>query len=68
MRIIKNETNLGVAASLNRMDSEESYDYIFRFDSDDVSMPKRIQTQLDYMECNPDIDVAGTGILIFNES
>jgi glycosyltransferase involved in cell wall biosynthesis len=41
--IIKNETNLGVAASLNRGLSQiQEVDYLFRFDSDDVNLPKRI--------------------------
>ena len=41
--IIKNETNLGVAASLNRgLQEIQGVDYLFRFDSDDVNLPRRI--------------------------
>ena len=41
--IIKNETNKGVAASLNRgLQDIKGVDYLFRFDSDDVNLPRRI--------------------------
>lgn len=43
-------------------------DYIFRMDSDDISDPYRFETQILYIENNPDIDVLGTDIAEFNTS
>ena len=40
--LLTNETNIGVAASLNRGIQElPSVDYLFRFDSDDINLPNR---------------------------
>lgn len=60
IRLIKNEQNLGLTKSLNKgLDLCEGK-YIVRMDADDVSLPNRIQSQVDYMEKNQDIGVCGS--------
>ncbi len=68
-KVIKNEKNMGLAATLNKLISElDSEEFIFRMDSDDVCMPERIATQLSFMMDNPDIDISGSAIYEVDES
>lgn len=39
--------------------------YIARMDSDDISLPERLQTQVDYLESHPDIDLCSCGMKLF---
>lgn len=39
--------------------------YIAVMDSDDISLPQRLQTQFDFMEQNPDIDICGSWMKSF---
>lgn len=48
-------------ASLNAAMQEARGKYIARMDSDDIMLPHRLQTQFDFMEAHPQIDVAGSG-------
>ncbi len=43
-------------------------DYIFRMDSDDISLPERFEKQIAYIESHPEIDVLGANIAEFSES
>jgi len=45
-----------------------SGDYIAINDPDDISLPTRIESQLDYLIGNPDIDVVGCNCIEFNSS
>jgi glycosyltransferase involved in cell wall biosynthesis len=51
--IIIHQSNSGLSASLNRGISVARGRYIARMDADDISLPDRLQTQLDFMETNP---------------
>ena len=63
-RIISNDSNIGLAASLNRLiNSLEDEEYIFRMDSDDFSSPERFRKQIEYLEKNPDVEICGTSII-----
>ncbi len=57
LKIFSLETNKGVANALNEgvryaLDIE-GVEFIARMDSDDISLPKRIQIQVDFMLSNP---------------
>ena len=39
--------------------------YIARMDSDDISLPERLQMQVDYLESHPDIDLCSCGMKLF---
>lgn len=43
-------------------------DYIFRMDSDDISLPDRFEKQILYIESHPEIDVLGGSIVEFFDS
>lgn len=57
---IRNKTNLGIARSLNKAIAVSKGKYLARMDSDDVSLKRRIEVQLRFMENNHDVDVLGS--------
>jgi glycosyltransferase involved in cell wall biosynthesis len=63
--LIKNEQNIGLAASLNKGISMSKGDYIVRMDADDISVPKRIEILLKFMENHPEIGVGNSWIKSF---
>ena len=68
-RIIKiiNEKNEGLGSSLNKALKISKGEYIARHDADDISLPNRIQVQLDFLKKNPDIDLLGSAAYIISE-
>ena len=65
--LINNEQNLGVAKSLNIGIATAKGKYIARMDADDISLPERFQTQFNFMEKNPDIDICGSWARMFGD-
>ena len=62
LKLIHNETNLGITKSLNIGMKTAKGKYIARMDSDDRSMPLRLEKQYEYMEKHPDVILCGTGV------
>jgi glycosyltransferase involved in cell wall biosynthesis len=60
LRLIINESNIGLSASLNRGIRDAKGKYIARMDADDISAPKRFELQFEFLEKHPDISVLGT--------
>ena len=52
IKIIKNEKNIGITKTLNKLIKESKGDFIARQDADDFSSEKRIEEQLRYMKKN----------------
>lgn len=64
---LKNEKNMGVAATLNRGLSAAKGEYIARMDADDISLPERFAKQVAYLDSNPAVAVLGANVESFNE-
>lgn len=62
IRYVRNEQNLGVAATLNRGLELAAGEYIARMDADDISLPERFFRQVSYLDVHPEIAVLGTDI------
>ena len=58
--IIKHKETQGIAKSLNEAIKQASGKYIVRMDADDISAPRRLERQIEYMEKHPKIDVSST--------
>ena len=58
--LLLNETNIGLAASLNKAIRVAKGKYIARQDGDDISLPERISRQVQYLETHPNIDLLAT--------
>ena len=67
IRLIENEKNLGLAASLNRGIEVCEGKYIARMDTDDICLPERLQLQTEYMETHPDVMFAGAWADVFTD-
>lgn len=68
IKLYKNETNLKIVKTLNKMIQLASGKYIARMDADDISLPERIEKQVEFLEENPDIAFCGTNAFIINEN
>ncbi|MBA4373071.1 MAG: family 2 glycosyl transferase [Thermodesulfovibrio sp.] len=61
VRIVYQE-NQGQGAALNRGIGLCDTEYIARMDADDISLPRRLEFQVDYMEHHPDVVMLGSQI------
>ncbi|NDD53020.1 glycosyltransferase [bacterium] len=62
---IRNETNIGLTKSLNKMLEIASGEFVARIDADDTSNPNRLEKQAMFLDSNKDIDmVVGCGRVI----
>ena len=50
IKIFKNENNIGLTKSLNKLINSSKGEYIARQDSDDFSIQQRFQTQIEYIK------------------
>ena len=67
IRLIHNEKNINVEATLNRgLDLAEG-EYIARMDADDVALQNRLEKQVSFMDSNPEIGVCGSAIHLFGQ-
>lgn len=65
--IIKNKKNLGLAASLNKALQISSGNFIARMDADDISLPERFKSQLDYLSKHKEVDLCGSWVDLIDE-
>ena len=62
LRVFTNPKNLGIAASTNLALSKCIGSYIAIMDADDISLETRFQTQLDFLNSNPSVDLVGSSV------
>lgn len=65
--VLRNEKNLGLTKSLNKGIKISRGTFIARQDADDFSHPERIAKQIEFMLCNPNIMLLGTGGYLIDE-
>lgn len=63
----RNKKNLGLADNLNVGLKMASGKYIARADSDDICLPDRFETQVNFLEAHPDIDLCSCGLEKFGK-
>lgn len=61
----KGENNVGLSNVLNVGIGMARGKYIARMDSDDISLPQRLQVQVDYLDKYPDVDLVSVGMRLF---
>jgi glycosyltransferase involved in cell wall biosynthesis len=59
IRLVHNQENIGLTRSLNKGLALAQGEYIARMDADDISLPKRFEKQIVYLDLHPDIWVVG---------
>ncbi len=65
--VLKNEENLKLARTLNRGIEAARGKYVARMDADDISLPNRLEKQVDFMEKNPEVGIVGGAMEIVDE-
>jgi glycosyltransferase involved in cell wall biosynthesis len=66
IQIISRE-NRGLVASLNEGIMKAKGKYIARMDADDISLPKRFEEQVAFLEMYPEVGLCGTAVIIFGD-
>ena len=67
IRYVRNETNLGLAASLNRGLALANGAYLARQDADDLSEPDRLARQAAFLDDRPDVGFLGAAFTVIDE-
>ncbi|MDX9893360.1 MAG: glycosyltransferase family 2 protein [Patescibacteria group bacterium] len=67
IKVFKNEINLGIAASRNRLLSLARGEYIAWQDADDISEPSRLAKQYQFMTANPQVGICGGYLVFFDD-
>jgi glycosyltransferase involved in cell wall biosynthesis len=62
IRLVSLDTNRGISHALNMGIGVAKGKFIARADSDDISLPRRLERQLEYMDSHPDIGICGASI------
>jgi glycosyltransferase involved in cell wall biosynthesis len=63
IRLIRNERNVGLTASLNEGLDQSRGEYVARMDCDDVSLPERLARQVAFMDARPGVGASSTWAL-----
>ncbi len=66
IRIIRNETNLKLASTLNKCISVARGEFLARQDADDISDPTRLEKQLRFLQTHKEIDFVGSNCAEYN--
>ena len=67
IRLFRNDCNLGIAGATNRGLAVARGEYVALQDHDDVSLPHRLQTQVDYLGAHPKIALVGSAATRIDE-
>jgi len=65
LRVLRNDVNLGLIATLHKAYAECRAPLIARMDSDDLCELGRFQRQTDFLRTNPDVAIVGGAIRFF---
>lgn len=60
IKLLENNKNIGLTKSLNKGLELCKGEFIARMDADDISLPFRLEKQVNYMEKNKNVDVCGS--------
>ena len=65
---LRTDLNRGVAAAANDGLKLCTYDIVIKMDADDIMLPNRVYTQMNYMKTHPECQVCGAQIKLFNNT
>lgn len=65
--LLHNDVNSGIAATYNKGIDHAAGAYIARMDADDISLPERLQKQVDFLDAHPEIGAVGGAIARFSD-
>ena len=65
IKYFKNEQNLGITPSRNKLIDLAQGEYLAVFDHDDISLPERLAKQVAYLDEHPEVGVVGCDVEFF---
>ena len=68
IKLVRHKTNLKIVKTLNELVACSEGKYIARMDADDISLPTRIEKQVNFLEAHSDVSVCGTNAIIIDEN
>jgi glycosyltransferase involved in cell wall biosynthesis len=68
IKLIHNEENLGLVRTLNVGLKHARCEYLARMDADDLSLPQRLQEQVDFLDKNAEIFLCGAWMRYLEEN
>ena len=68
IRILRNEKNMGGAASYNRAISAAQGEWLINLDADDWIAMDKVERQLDAVAANPGLDIIGTYVSVVDKN
>lgn len=67
IRYERNEQNMGITPSRNKMLELARGEYLAVFDHDDISLPERLEKQVQYLDAHPETGVCSSWAEVFPE-
>jgi glycosyltransferase involved in cell wall biosynthesis len=64
-RVVSDGQRRGLAARLNQAIALARGRYLARMDADDIAYPERLERQLAFLEAHRDVDLLGSGMMVF---
>lgn len=68
VRPIFSATNRGAAAARNLGWRQTKDEFVAVLDADDISLPRRLERQVAFLQAHPEVDVLGTGMEVMDET
>lgn len=66
--LLKNDTNMGLNYTLNKCLERATGKLIARMDGDDISLPKRFQKQVEFLNKNNEFQIVSSAMIYFDET
>lgn len=67
IKLLRNEKNLGITATLNKGILASKYEFIARMDADDISHPWRLEKQIRYLLANQDCAMVASWVNLIDD-
>lgn len=68
IRFLRNDINRGISFTRNRAIKEARGDYLAFLDADDIALPERLGTQVNYLDSNPQVVACGSQAMIIDDN
>ena len=65
--LLRNEKNSGLNVTLNRCLKSARGEYIARMDGDDISLPQRFATEVEFLDSHPEYAIVSCPMIYFDE-
>lgn len=67
IRFMADGRRMGLGARLNQAVDAARGRLVARMDADDIAYPERLRLQRDFLESHPEVDLLGSGMLVFRD-